>query len=486
MSDKAAQRAAVDRPPAGFPGGDDAAAGYQDADFNRAVQAYRLFYPSVSGLASSRATRPSACCRNEVFGLLETQPGARRADPELRHPLRSRAARPARRTADDRNAARTADLHRDGREPALGGRHGTAGSRRGQRRTARHLPARTTTARFPRVITSGRSTAYRVLVGIRSLPVGGDIKAATERITTVKVLSAARSVLAGVSRSGWTSRTCRRTPRRSAGRTTSATGMRCTRSSTANRRLTSFRSAYGELAALGIAKGQPFAPDARMRSDPSGTRRQDRPSPSCAPSRSPTAARPHGLAWPPVGVGRAAVRERRLRTPGLPRHRGPRKVVLPGHRRVAGHVPPRHPRRVAVLARPARRRGAYLDGSRGYRLTVPLPVPGKLFWSVTVYDARTRSQVQTEQGRALLSSLFDFARHQRPAFDRPVLRPDAPPGGQGGRWVQTRQDAGWFTYFRIYGPEQRRLRRQLEAPRHRTRHLTGNQLPLRAVPAKPS
>jgi hypothetical protein len=43
--------------------------------------------------------------------------------------------------------------------------------------------------------------------------------------------------------------------------------------------------------------------------------------------------------------------------------------------------------------------GAYLDGGRAYKLTVPLPVPGKLFWSVTVYDARTRSQIQTAQAR---------------------------------------------------------------------------------------
>jgi hypothetical protein len=35
--------------------------------------------------------------------------------------------------------------------------------------------------------------------------------------------------------------------------------------------------------------------------------------------------------------------------------------------------------------------GAYLDGGDAYRLSVSLPVPGKLFWSVTVYDADTRS-----------------------------------------------------------------------------------------------
>jgi hypothetical protein len=51
---------------------------------------------------------------------------------------------------------------------------------------------------------------------------------------------------------------------------------------------------------------------------------------------------------------------------------------------------------------------AYLDGGKSYKLTVPLPVPGKLFWSVTVYDAETRSQVKTSQGKAALRSLFEL------------------------------------------------------------------------------
>jgi hypothetical protein len=52
--------------------------------------------------------------------------------------------------------------------------------------------------------------------------------------------------------------------------------------------------------------------------------------------------------------------------------------------------------------------GTCLDGGRAYKLTVPLPVPGKLFWSVTVYDTDTRSQVQTDQGKAALRSLFEL------------------------------------------------------------------------------
>ena len=52
--------------------------------------------------------------------------------------------------------------------------------------------------------------------------------------------------------------------------------------------------------------------------------------------------------------------------------------------------------------------GAFLDGAKTYKLTVPLPVPAKLFWSVTVYDPETRSEIQTKQGKAALRSLVEL------------------------------------------------------------------------------
>ena len=84
---------------------------------------------------------------------------------------------------------------------------------------------------------------------------------------------------------------------------------------------------------------------------------------------------------------------------------------------------------------------------------MPLPVPGKLFWSVTVYDARTRSQVQTGQGKAVLSSLFDFSDTAGSDSVDLFFGPAAPARHEN-RWIQTNPGAGWFVYFRIYGPEQ--------------------------------
>jgi hypothetical protein len=97
--------------------------------------------------------------------------------------------------------------------------------------------------------------------------------------------------------------------------------------------------------------------------------------------------------------------------------------------------------------------GAYLDGGRAYKLTVPLPVPGKLFWSVTVYDAHTRSQIQTGQAKAVISSLFDFPDTAGDDSVDLFFGPTAPAGHQD-QWIQTNPGAGWFVYFRIYGSEQ--------------------------------
>ena len=128
-------------------------------------------------------------------------------------------------------------------------------------------------------------------------------------------------------------------------------------------------------------------------------------------------------------------------------------MVLPGHRRFPGMFR-RDPQAGSLYWLGHRdATGAYLDGGRAYKLTVPLPVPGKLFWSVTVYDARTRSQIQTAQAKALLSSLFDFPDATGDDSVDLFFGPTAPASHQD-QWIQTNPGAGWFVYFRIYGPEQ--------------------------------
>jgi hypothetical protein len=94
--------------------------------------------------------------------------------------------------------------------------------------------------------------------------------------------------------------------------------------------------------------------------------------------------------------------------------------------------------------------GIHLDGGSTYRLTVPLPVPAELFWSVTCYDAQTRSEVQTPQEQAALRSLVEDLNGDGRSVDL-YFGPDKPDGAEG-RWIQTEPGRGWFAYFRIYGP----------------------------------
>lgn len=99
--------------------------------------------------------------------------------------------------------------------------------------------------------------------------------------------------------------------------------------------------------------------------------------------------------------------------------------------------------------------GAYLDGGKTYKLTVPQPVPAGLFWSVTVYNATTRSEIQTDQDRAALRSLIELTPEKvgKGAKEVDLYFGPKAPDGKEERWIKTTTGKGWFTYFRIYGPE---------------------------------
>ena len=59
--------------------------------------------------------------------------------------------------------------------------------------------------------------------------------------------------------------------------------------------------------------------------------------------------------------------------------------------------------------------GIYLDGLFFYILVVPQRVQVKLFCSVTVYEARTRSEIATSQNKVALRSMFELAVTLPPA-----------------------------------------------------------------------
>lgn len=96
--------------------------------------------------------------------------------------------------------------------------------------------------------------------------------------------------------------------------------------------------------------------------------------------------------------------------------------------------------------------GRPFDGGRDYVLRVPPQVPAKDFWSVVVYDTQTRSMLQTDQAFPSLSSEKDIDVNADGSVD--VYFGPKPPAGKERNWVQTIPGKSWMTIFRLYGPLQ--------------------------------
>ena len=434
----------------GYPTPETVQRAYDEADLNRAVQCYRLFFPAVSGLAIFEGNHDIGVFENTVFGTLETQPkhvGLTLNSDTPYAPLLldltqgpmviELPAGPLISIAMDLTQRWVMDMGLPGPDAGQGGRHlvlppGYDGD-------------------VPEGYYIGRSTTNRVLGGIRSLPVGGDVAAATQRLTTVKVYPLEP-------REGWTDPTFLdltpipqdTTPDRWEDNLEYWRAVH--RVVDSEPPFEGYRSAYGELSALGISKGHPFDPDDRMLGI---LERAARMGDAQMRVQSFADRRPDRVVWPDRQWEWAALRfengdfDRQDSVDTEARDKWYFQAI--------GSSPAmfRRDTKAGSLYWLGLRDadGAYLDGSSTYRLEVPLPAPAKLFWSVTVYDAQTRSQVKTDQDRAVFSSLFDLdgvgdADHIDLQFG-----PTAP-DDEAAHWVQTKPDVGWFVYLRLYGPEQ--------------------------------
>ena len=95
--------------------------------------------------------------------------------------------------------------------------------------------------------------------------------------------------------------------------------------------------------------------------------------------------------------------------------------------------------------------GNALDGSKTYKMTVPANPPAKDFWSFTLYDNQTRSMLQTDkQFPALGSNDARVMANDDGSVDI-YFGPEAPEGKENN-WLQTVPGKGWNTILRLYGP----------------------------------
>jgi hypothetical protein len=96
-------------------------------------------------------------------------------------------------------------------------------------------------------------------------------------------------------------------------------------------------------------------------------------------------------------------------------------------------------------------KGNALDGAKYYRIHLPPNIPIRNFWSLIAYSNQTRSMLQTDQQfPSVTSQNKDLITNPDGSVDV-WFGPTAPPGKQAN-WVQTVPGKGWNTILRLYSP----------------------------------
>jgi hypothetical protein len=433
----------------GYPTPETSTQARDDADLQRAVVAYRFWYPTVSVEGIFTGNREAGLKDNEAIGAAAAGPKQVGFTLNSDTPYGSATLDLSKGPmvielpeggyiglVDDHNQGWVLDMGIPGPDGGRGGKHLIVG------------PGYT--GLVPDGYYVGHSPTFKVLMAVRALPVGGSQQAALKALQAVKIyplVSADDPKLLKVVDTTDVKM--------------DSTSLRWEdniqfwevlhRILQEEPLIGKFEPMYGLLATLGIEKGKPFAPDERMKAILTKAAKAGRDQMLVSAFDS---NRPDRLAWPDrkwewVGL-----------VPGGAQFETPAGIDLEARDRWFAQAIVTSPamfRRSAgagslywLAARDAS--GAYLDGGKTYRLSIPQPVPDKLFWSVTAYDAQTRSEVQTDQDKAALRSMFELKDVSKTAPTELFFGPTAP-AGKEGQWIKTAPGRGWFAYIRIYGPE---------------------------------
>ena len=99
--------------------------------------------------------------------------------------------------------------------------------------------------------------------------------------------------------------------------------------------------------------------------------------------------------------------------------------------------------------------GDFFDGAKTYKVVLPKDIPAEAFWSLTLYDNQTRSMLQTPQKYPRAGSQAYPSPAAQTAEDGSTtvwFSPEQPDGVERGNWIQTDPNKGWVVLLRLYSP----------------------------------
>jgi len=95
--------------------------------------------------------------------------------------------------------------------------------------------------------------------------------------------------------------------------------------------------------------------------------------------------------------------------------------------------------------------GHAFDGGKTYRLRVPANAPVKQYWSATVYDRATHALVRDMSRASRASNSTEVQKNADGSVDI-YIGPTAPAGNESN-WVPTKVSGQFEVLFRLYGPQ---------------------------------